>query len=67
MCVSLNIYIYVACKNSTKLKKETGRIEKGEKSDQKMKKVDFEPDHIFHNKIFKLYPFSTMDVKKKAI
>jgi len=45
--------------------KETGRIEKGKKSNQKMKEIDFEPDKIFYVKDFKLLPFSKLKDKKK--
>lgn len=45
---------------------ETGRIEKGDKSKQKMKETEFEADKIFYVKEFKLLPFSKMkDDKKK--
>lgn len=47
--------------------KETGRIEKGEKSKQKMKKVNFDPDYIFHTMKYKLLPFSEMKNKKKNL
>jgi hypothetical protein len=46
---------------------ETGRLEKGEKSKQKMNDVYFESDYIFHSQKFKLLPFSQMKEKKKSI
>lgn len=46
---------------------ETGRVEKGAKSKQKMKETDFEVDKVFLIKEFKLLPFSKLkDSKKKA-
>jgi len=45
--------------------KETGRINKGEKSKQKMKKTEFDIGYIFYTKTFKLLPFSEMKLKKK--
>jgi len=46
---------------------ETGRVEKGDKSKQKMKETDFEVDRVFYVKEFKLLPFSKMkDSKKKT-
>lgn len=45
---------------------ETGRIEKGEKSKQKMTEVDFNPEKVFYVKNFKLLPFSELKSKKKS-
>jgi len=44
---------------------ETGRVEKGDKSKQKMKETEFEVDKVFHIKEFKLLPFSKLKEKKK--
>lgn len=46
---------------------ETGRIEKGEKSKQKMKEVEFKPEFIFYKKEFKLLPYSVKEAKKKIL
>lgn len=43
---------------------ETGRLEKGDKSKQKMEEVYFDSDYIFYTQKFKLLPFSQMKEKK---
>lgn len=60
-----NSRIYTSNSVEPKLE-ETGRVEKGEKSKQKMKEIDFESDKVFYVKEFKLLPFSKLwKVKKK--
>lgn len=46
---------------------ETGRMEKGEKSNQKMKKTDFVPSFVFYTLKYKLLPFSKMKKKNFII
>lgn len=55
-------YVESTFTNSSLL--ETGRMEKGNKSNQKMKKIEFDPYYIFYTKKYKLLPFSQMKKKK---
>jgi len=57
-------YLVDATKSIPKLE-ETGRVEKGNKSKQKMKETDFKVDKVFFTKEFKLLPFSKLKNKKK--
>jgi len=52
--------------NSPKLE-ETGRIEKGEKSNQKFSSTDIELDSIFHTVKYKLLPYSKLKKKQKNL
>ncbi len=46
---------------------ETGRIEKGKKSNQKLKDIDFDRGYIFHTLEYKLLPYSIKEDKKKPL
>jgi len=50
-----------------KMKKETGRIEKGEISNQHFKPIQFEIGEAFYKIKFKLLPFSLKKVKKNSM